>query len=63
MAGRPDGRAEASYNEKQSFGIVEFDTMIENPSVTYKVVNIDGEVVCGLLVTRSQLTFGTKQTR
>ena len=52
-----------SYNEKQSFGIVEFDTMIENPSVTYKVVNIDGEVVCGLLVTRSQLTFGTKQTR
>ena len=52
-----------SYNEKQSFGIVEFDTMRENPSVTYKVGNIDGEVVCGLLVSRSQLTFGTKQAQ
>jgi alkaline phosphatase D len=44
-----------SYNEKQSFGLVEFDTTADDPSVTYNVVTIDGETVHTLTVKRSQL--------
>ena len=46
-----------SYNAKQSFGIVDFDTEKDVPQVTYRVVTIDGEVVHELTVLRSQLTF------
>ena len=44
-----------SYNAKQSFGLVDFDTTIEDPTVTYSVVTIDGEVVHTFTVRRSQL--------
>ena len=37
--------AEFSYNAKQSFGTVDFDTTIEDPSLTYRIVTIDGEQV------------------
>jgi len=46
-----------SYNAKQSFGLVTFDTTVPNPTVTYRVVTIDGETVHTLEVHRSQLTF------
>jgi alkaline phosphatase D len=44
-----------SYNETQSFGVVDFDTYADDPTVTYKVVNIDGEQVHDLTLKRSQL--------
>jgi len=44
-----------SYNQKQSFGTVEFDTTADDPTVVYKVVTIDGEVVHELPIKRSQL--------
>jgi len=49
-----------SYNAKQSFGLVTFDTTLDDPTVTYDVVTIDGEKVHSLHVQRSQLTFGAK---
>lgn len=44
-----------SYNAKQSFGLVEFDTRGESPKTTYTVVTIDGEKVHQLTVDRRQL--------
>lgn len=45
-----------SYNAKQSFGIVDFDTR-GDPHVRYRVVTIDGDVVHTHTVRRSQLTY------
>src|SRR5690606_15995097 len=39
-----------SYNAKQSFGLVEFDTTAADPTVKYTVINIDGEPVHELTV-------------
>ncbi len=47
--------AEFSYNAKQSFGYVTFDTSIPNPKVTYSVVTIDGEIMHHFTLERSQL--------
>lgn len=44
-----------SYNKKQSFGLVEFDTIVVDPTVSYQVINIDGEKVHNLKLRRSQL--------
>ena len=44
-----------SYNAKQSFGIVEFDTSSATPRVRYRVITIDGEVVHELTVGKDQL--------
>ena len=44
-----------SYNKKQSFGIVTLDTTLEDPTVKYDVVSIDGDVVHTLTLKRSQL--------
>lgn len=44
-----------SYNKKQSFGLVEFDTTKADPSVTYTVVTIDGEKMHTLVLKRSQM--------
>ena len=46
-----------SYNAKQSFGRIRFDTTADDPFVTYDVVNIDGEMVHSLTVRRSELQF------
>jgi len=48
-------RAVFSYNKKQSFGLVEFDTTTDDPTVTYKVVTIDGDVVHSHTLQRSEL--------
>lgn len=45
-----------SYNKKQSFGLVEFDTTAADPSVKYTIVNIDGEKLHDLTVRRSELS-------
>ncbi len=43
------------YNEKQSFGLLSFDTKNTNPTVTYKIVNIDNEIIRSFTLKRSQL--------
>ncbi len=44
-----------SYNETNSFGLVTFDTEADDPTVTYKVVTIDGKSPHSLTVHRSDL--------
>ena len=44
-----------SYNDTQSFGVVEFDTTAADPTATYKVMTIDGEKKHELTVKRSEL--------
>ncbi|MHC4996129.1 MAG: alkaline phosphatase D family protein [Planctomycetota bacterium] len=46
-----------SYNAKQSFGLVTFDTRTSPPTANYKVVNIDGAVINELTINRDQLVF------
>jgi alkaline phosphatase D len=46
-----------SYNDPQSFGLVTFDTTLDDPQVTYDVVNIDGEKPHSLTVRRSELAL------
>lgn len=48
-------QAEFSYNKKQSFGTVDFDTTAEDPTVTYRIVTIDGEEVHRFTLKLSQL--------
>ncbi|MDB4438366.1 alkaline phosphatase family protein [bacterium] len=45
------------YNEKQSFGRVDFDLTAEDPSVKYTIINIDGEEIHDLTIKLSQLQF------
>lgn len=47
-----------SYNTKQSFGWVTFDTRGEEPSVRYEVISIDNEAVHELVVPLSELRSG-----
>jgi alkaline phosphatase D len=44
-----------SYNEKQSFGLVSFDTTAADPTVKYEVITIDGEPVHEIELRHSQL--------
>jgi len=44
-----------SYNKKQSFGLVTFDTTAADAMVRYDVISIDGETVHSLPLRRSQL--------
>ena len=44
-----------SYNAKQSFGTVDFDTKVKDPTATYRVHSIDGEQIYQYTVKRSQL--------
>ena len=43
------------YNTLPSFGLLTFDTKAEDPSITYEIVNIDGEIKNSLTVRLSQL--------
>jgi alkaline phosphatase D len=44
------------YNEKCSFGLIAFDTTAPDPTVTYRVVNIDNEDIHALVLKKSELT-------
>lgn len=44
-----------SYNKKQSFGLVEFDTSAADPTARYSIVTIGGETVHSFTVKRSRL--------
>ena len=50
-----DAGALFSYNKKQSFGIVDLNTEREDPTATYSVVTIDGEIVHEVTVNREML--------
>lgn len=45
------------YNEKNSFGVLHFDTTKADPEVTYKIYNIDNELINQMTVRLSQLHF------
>ncbi len=55
-----DGRARQyplfSYNERPHFGRLRFDTTQADPSITYDIINIRGEVVHSTTLHRSRLT-------
>lgn len=50
-------RALFSHVGGPKFGLVHFDTSVEDPTIRYEVVGIDGELVDALVVRRSQLSF------
>jgi len=43
------------YNETNSFGLLDFNTQREDPEVQFKIINIEGEEVYSIPVTKSQL--------
>ncbi|NBC66599.1 MAG: alkaline phosphatase [Bacteroidetes bacterium] len=47
----------AGYNDKPSFGLLNFDTKATDPTVTYRIVDIDGFVQDTLTVKHSQLQY------
>jgi len=44
------------YNTKCSFGLLNFDTTIPDPQITYRIVNIDNEIIHELSLRKSRLT-------
>lgn len=46
-----------SYNEKPHFGRLRFDTTKTDPTLTYDIIDIAGEVVHSMTLRRSQLTY------
>ncbi|MGC6564963.1 MAG: alkaline phosphatase D family protein [Akkermansiaceae bacterium] len=45
------------YNEKQSFGRVDFDLQADDPTVKYTIINIDGKAIHWHTVKLSELQF------
>ena len=45
------------YNQKCSFGLLDFDTSAEDPQVKYTIVNIDNEVIDSRTLKLSELSF------
>jgi alkaline phosphatase D len=45
-----------SYNDTPHFGRLRFDTTAADPTITYDIISIDGEVVHSTTLSRSQLT-------
>lgn len=44
------------YNAKQSFGLLTFDTTLDDPTVTYQIVSIDNEIVNELTIKKSEIS-------
>jgi alkaline phosphatase D len=44
-----------SYNEKTSFGLLSFNTLLPDPTITYDIYNIDDEVINSITIKRSEL--------
>ncbi|MFC2084258.1 alkaline phosphatase D family protein [Bacteroidota bacterium] len=45
------------YNEKCSFGVIEFDFSGDDPGLLYKIISIDGEQMGSLEIKNSMLTY------
>ena len=44
------------YNEKQSFGLLTFDTTLPDPTVTYQIISIDDELIHSLTIKKSEIS-------
>jgi len=44
------------YNKKCSFGSLTFDTSLRDPEITYRIINIDNELIHTLTLKKSRLT-------
>ncbi|MHC4240562.1 MAG: alkaline phosphatase D family protein [Planctomycetota bacterium] len=44
------------YNEKQSFGLLSFDTTVSDPTVTFQIISIDNEPVHSLTLKHSEIS-------
>jgi alkaline phosphatase D len=44
------------YNEKQSFGLLTFDTTPSDPTVTYQIISNDNELIHTLTLKRSEIS-------
>ncbi|MHC4572840.1 MAG: alkaline phosphatase D family protein [Planctomycetota bacterium] len=44
------------YNEKQSFGLLSFDTAIPDPTVTFRIISIDNEPIHSLTLKHSEIS-------
>ena len=44
------------YNEKPSFGLLNFDTTKADPTVTYQIISIDNETVHSLTLEKSEIS-------
>ncbi len=51
--------AEFSYNDKQSFGLIDIDTAVSDPTVTYRILTIDGEEVHAFTRKLSELSHAS----
>ncbi len=51
------------YNKKCSFGTLEFNTTINDPSVTYIIKNIDNEEIHKMTIYKSQLDFNIEKVK
>ncbi|MCD6287601.1 MAG: alkaline phosphatase D family protein [Candidatus Hydrogenedentes bacterium] len=45
------------YNEKCSFGLLTFDTEKSDPELTYQIINIEGDLINQMKVSKSHLSF------
>jgi len=48
------------YNKTCSFGMLEFDTSLEDPTISYSVYSIDNELIHKITLYRSQLEVNSK---
>ena len=48
------------YNKTCSFGMLEFDTVLEDPTISYSVYSIDNELIHKITIYRSQLQITSK---
>jgi alkaline phosphatase D len=46
------------YNEKQSFGLLSFDSTKADPTVTFEIVSIDNETIHSLTIRHSEISHG-----
>jgi len=46
------------YNEKQSFGLLTFDTTLPDPTIAYQIYSIDNELIYTLEVKQSEISHG-----
>ena len=44
------------YNEKQSFGLLSFDSTKADPTVTFDIVSIDNETIHSLTIKHSEIS-------
>jgi len=49
------------YNEKQSFGLLTFDTTLPDPTIAYQIYSIDDELIYTLEVKRMKFRMNNNE--